>query len=233
MNKRLLILIILFVVSGCDNIHDSTSLKIEDLEKKIVTLTELNNNLENEISSLENERAVMLEQYENSSKILENEIANMDERVKLLYRDALSYRNDIQEIFIELNQIEEYKFENLEKLTDEQRNAIIKGIEKYEEETFFEENGLENVEFIGDKPSQETIFNVLVIRPSTPKFYESKNHVIHLEYLYYLTNIPINNELENNDKHYQLRNFYDGLNLHHIVIENIDGIWECVYHGVG
>jgi len=239
----IVIVIVIIVLVSCSSQKDSAvetelnQMEIESLKDELINSKRLIKDLRDIITDLEKTSKTTEDLYNSQINTLQRENTDLNEYMMIVYRDANLFRNDIYELLSIVATDNEYPFYNLDYLNDEQRQAVIDGIQSSEGVNYIrDESAFEEIEFWGERPYPQTIFYVLGIYPSTPMFYSSEydNEVVHLTYRYYLADVPIDLDANRaNQKQYQLRNFFDGLNEYHIVIEKVGNHWECVYNGLG
>ncbi|MDF1618629.1 hypothetical protein [Petrocella sp. FN5] len=239
----IVIVIVIIVLVGCSGQKDSAvetelnQMEIESLQDELINSKRLIKDLRDTITDLEKTSKTTEDLYNSQINTLQRENTDLNEYMMIVYRDANLFRNDIYELLFILTKDNEYPFNNLDHLNDEQQLAVIEGIQSSDGLNYMRDESIfEEMEFWGERPYPQTIFYVLGIYPSAPMFYTSEydNEVVHLTYKYYLADVPLDSNTNYvNQKNYQLRSFIDGINEYHIVIEKINNHWECVYNGLG
>ena len=247
MKKYLVILMILLVATSCAALEDSAEgsdsvkeTQLQEMREKIQALEEINSEQELRISELVEAEEELIEKLKNSQAeraSMMNAFTSTEHQVQLAYNIALSYRNDIKDIvnlYSELDLDDDYKFHGLDTLSDDQKDAIIRGAEEYLGNCM-DWNVVEYEEevFVGEKPEPLNLYEILAVTEDDPMFHagDDEEKTLHFKVYYYKSEIMTNTA--DSEPVLDFRGPFAGVSAFHVVIEEVDGVWVTTYVGLG
>lgn len=220
-------------------------MKISEWEAKNKLIRDENSGLKSEIEDLnqEIERLWMRIKEAEKETINDNVNKRIDEKnvesIGIAYNMAVNYRNDIEDVFDRLDELDHtngYRYYNTPQLSREQKLGLESSIDDYlgvEEDVELYQSS----KFFGEKPQPLNLSRVIGITSVGPDDIihqrgVDENNTIYLKMYYYTSALWFQID-EERDEIVEFRGPFAGVSVCMITLELIDDEWTVTYMGIG